>query len=134
MKLKLRKKDHVFLVLALAATTVGLSVKLASSKEASVSCSTPGQERIIIMSDDTFSPTTITADQCDRVVLLNQDTQDYRPAMGVHSEHVEYPGFLVSTVPAGEGVSFIASQAGHYQLHDHLRDIAHANLTIAHKK
>lgn len=135
MTLKLTKTHHAVLILVLTGIVFGLSIKLADSRASSASaCANLGQDRTIVMSGDTFSPATTTANQCDRIVLLNQDTLDYRPAMGIHSSHVQYPGFFVTTVPAGEGVSFVATQAGQYKLHDHLRDVAHADLTINPKK
>ncbi len=85
----------------------------------------------VTLKGDRFEPSTIMARRCDRIIFRNQDTVDYRPAIGMHERHVAYPGFSVTTLRPGDSYYFRAWQPGGYVLHDHIRDRAYADLLIS---
>ena len=128
---KLTPKDFVVFGGATIAIAIGVAITLNRPNTASANCSTYGQDVPVILANDEFKPSVISAHQCDRIVLINQDTQPYRIEIGEYTNHVAYPGYYADTIPAGSGLSFVAHKAGGYKLHDHLRGKATAQLQIS---
>lgn len=82
-----------------------------------------------------FSPRTLTINAGDTVTWTNKDSRRHWPASASHPTHTIYPGSSISKcgtsaeseifdacrgLSAGESYSFIFSEKGTWQYHDHL--------------
>ncbi|MGE5392208.1 MAG: cupredoxin domain-containing protein [Candidatus Saccharibacteria bacterium] len=130
------KAKILILILGLAVTAAACNKQTASnSSTGSESTSTPanpdqGQpggsssasagQSVIQMTDNGFTPSTITVKQGTTVVFQNTGTAGHWPASNPHPVHTDYPGFdAKKVVQPGDSYSFTFDRIGTWGFHDH---------------
>lgn len=97
----------------------------------SISCTTPAtQHALIAFTPSGVSPVTTIVDRCTEVTVHNMTNQEVIVALGGHSHHVSYPGFMESELEPGQSYSFRAAQGGTYPIHDHDDNRLAGTLTV----
>jgi hypothetical protein len=107
-----------------------VGIALAANTPAAARCDTAGAEHELTLQGDAFSAQQLTISQCDTVRIVNRDQLTFELNFGKHDRHIAYPGFHVQLLRPGTSQTFTATQSGSFELHDHLRDAAHLDLTI----
>ena len=96
-------------------------------------------ERLIDVTDDSFSPKTLTIKVGDTVKWVNKGTKEMWPASAIHPIHEVYPEkgscfagkFDASCqIAPGSSWSFTFSQKGTWNYHDHLNPSAYGKIIV----
>lgn len=77
-----------------------------------------------------FDTSSLTADRCDKLVIINNDKKIYQLAVGSHDNHTPYPGFKEKPLKPTEESLVVLAEAGEFTIHDHLHEASKVNLTI----
>lgn len=78
-----------------------------------------------------FSPSTLTIKQGDKVEFKNVGSGVMHPASNDHPDHTEYPEFDANReVPAGESYTFEFEKVGSWGFHDHENPDATGMITV----
>lgn len=109
---------------------LGLAVIHSSAKPQTEDCSSPGKEHQLILEHGAFSMPLLTIQQCDLLVIQNNDNHSYLLYFGQYDNHIEYPGYQPSLLQASKSITIQANQKGSFHLHDHVLDQANLELTI----
>lgn len=102
-----------------------------NNRSSNLACQITGQIHTVYIQDDHFTSNIIHLKRCDILRIVDAGQQDYSLAFGVHERHVEYPGFSIQSLQTNEFIDIDALQAGHFILHDHLRDKARLIIDIS---
>jgi hypothetical protein len=117
--------------LVLLATAGIVAVALTANGERyDAACSKTGDQFAVTVADDQFSKTQVAMQRCDTLRVTNNGSEDLHLALGLHEQHIVYPGYAETTIAPGESLTFVARKPGRYQMHDHLRDVAKTTLLI----
>lgn len=85
------------------------------------SVSAHSQTVIIEMTEEGFSPQSVTLDESSAVIFINKDTKDRWPASNIHPTHELYPEFdPKKPIRIGESWPFKVQRKGEWKFHDHL--------------
>ena len=124
----------ILVILALAGTVthVVLTRKQRDSATAS-SCTQPAENHKLTLQHNQFSRIKLMVALCDTITITNNDDQAYMLNFGDYDKHQDYPGFTPQVQVKGESIAFNALQIGTYQLHDHITNQAHLELTVTAK-
>jgi hypothetical protein len=99
-------------------------------KPAGYGCQQTGQQRLVTLSDDNFSPDQLALQRCDSLVISNHSKLAYNLNFGKRQQHIQYPGFSAKTLLPDERQTIRMYGAGNFVLHDHFRDNAQLHLKI----
>lgn len=89
------------------------------------------QTVIIEMTEEGFSPQSITLDENSAVIFINKDTKDRWPASNVHPTHELYPEFdPKKPIKVGASWPFKPKKAGEWKFHDHLLPHMRGKITV----
>lgn len=124
--------DAAVAVVAVALVGYGVYTAFGGGKDKQA-CAARGSEHELTLQNDSFSVGKLRLTQCDTLKIVNLDTQPYNLAFGVHDRHIAYPGYSEQLVRPHEFIVVDALQAGEYIMHDHLRDNARVELSVAAK-
>lgn len=90
---------------------------------------------VIRMTADGFEPASVTVDQNQTVIFLNQDNQDHWPASDIHPTHDLYPQFdPQAPIKVGASWFFKPKKAGQWKYHDHLSPHIRGTLIVKEEK
>ncbi len=129
---KLAHYSILFLIYGVAAATLAAhifghrNISLAQG----ATCQSNSNTVIVELRDNQFVPSAVKATRCDSLVIINNDKIAHEPALGQHPEHIHYPGFAERPLAPSQSMSFQLSQAGDFELHDHLQPDMQASLII----
>lgn len=84
----------------------------------------------VLIKNDTMVPEHTQASLCDKLTITNKDSALRLVAFGPHDHHVAYDGVTERPLEQGQSLTVILNQAGSYQFHDHLEDVAHGTFTV----
>ena len=123
--------DYVVIVVSLGLVGFGLWHTFIADKAAdNRACAQFGREPQVAVKADVFTPSSITVNRCDRLVISNQGSETYEFMLGTYDKHLAYPGFGGQTLRPGEYFTFDALKTGSVPMHDHTRDKARLQITI----
>lgn len=89
------------------------------------------QTVVIEMTEEGFSPQSLTLDQNSAVIFINKDLSDRWPASNIHPTHELYPEFdPKKPIKAGESWPFKPKKAGEWKFHDHLLPHMRGKITV----
>jgi plastocyanin len=90
-----------------------------------------GAKTIISMTDEGYSPSTVTIKQGETIVFENNSSMDNWPASNIHPTHEIYSEFDPKRpIASGDSWSFTFDQAGIWRFHDHLTPSFVGTITV----
>lgn len=96
-----------------------------------VTCpSVPRRTDTLTFTPHGIEPSTVTVDTCDMVTIINKSGQEIVAAMGPHSHHIDYPGFVETPLKDGQAYTFRATESGQFPVHDHDNDTLTGTLIV----
>lgn len=93
-------------------------------------CSEVKANHIVTISGGIVSPTYTTAQLCDTLTFINEDSEVREVVFGQHPNYTGYGGLDVTAVHAGRPETVTLNQAGNYTFHDHLDPFIVGNLSV----
>jgi len=84
----------------------------------------------IIIANNTPSQPDVTAQLCDTLTIVNQDTVTREIAFGPHDHHTPYDGITERVLKRGESFTVTLNKAGTYHWHDHIHDEVQGDFTV----
>lgn len=73
----------------------------------------------ISFTKDSVQPRALEVDRCDDVKVINNTNEKFTVAIGPHNHHINYPGFVETSIQDDKSYTFRASLSGSYMIHDH---------------
>lgn len=84
----------------------------------------------VVIKDGQVTPSHITANKCDKLIFINEDSEVREMTFGTHPDHGVYGGQSELTVRKGRAKSIPLSEPGSYQFHDHLDPSVNGRFTV----
>ncbi|MDB5169368.1 MAG: cytochrome o ubiquinol oxidase subunit [Candidatus Saccharibacteria bacterium] len=75
----------------------------------------------VIIKNNTASPRYVSADKCDTLTFVNQDSQRHTITFGTHTTHSSYAGVSEFELRQGKPETITLSETGGFNYHDHQR-------------
>jgi hypothetical protein len=100
------------------------------SKTVFLKCDNAGKSHTVVIENSQFNPQQVIAKRCDELVVLNKEDELHQIALGEHSKHLYYPGFLEKVLKESEENRVILKIDGKYLIHDHLNESIRGYITI----
>ena len=89
------------------------------------------QTQVIKMTQNGFEPQSVTVDQNQTIIFLNEDSKDRWPASNNHPVHDIYPEFdPKKPISPGGSWPFKPKKAGEWKFHDHLNPHMRGTLIV----
>ncbi len=107
---------------------------------------TAGSEITVEITEDGFSPKTVSIKAGDTVTFVNRDIVPHWPASAMHPEHTAYPGSDIKKcgtpeqagifdackeLAQGESFSFTFNEKGSWGYHDHLNPTLWGTINVS---
>lgn len=89
-----------------------------------------GMTHTLIIADDRLNKTSVSANLCDELVIISQDSAQRRLAFGSHRHHSDYDGADGRLIGRDEKISLVLSKRGEFSFHDHFDDAVHGHFTV----
>lgn len=93
-------------------------------------CQSEGQNRVVEIKNDKFTPDHIDASVCDKLTIINRDDKLRLIAFGVHDQHIYYNGVTEKAIKTDEELPITLNQLGVYIIHDHLQEEVQAEFKV----
>jgi hypothetical protein len=84
----------------------------------------------VTIKNDQASPSHISAQQCDKLTIINQDDETRLVAFGLHDAHTSYDGITEKPLQKGQSLTVTLVQTGNFRVHDHVHDEVQATFTV----